>query len=490
MVARFVGMALMGLLALACVLEGASWLGIKMDFLPSWVPLISNKPGTRANSPRPSEQRNVAASGRTPAPNTNPAQPNPTPTGPALGKGTLVAMNEPAKEATKPTAPAMVKPADEPDPFAENTAVKPAAKPAVEPDASTPAKPEAPARPDDLFSAPPAVAPVNEKGKADIKPEAKPAAEPDVPAATKPEPAAKPEEDLFGSPPVVAPVKENSKAHAKPEAKPAVEPGVPAPAKASPPAKPDEDLFGSPPAETKPDPTLKVPSPVAPETPSKPDAKPEIAPNAPKTAGLKPDASPVIGPEPKPESMPEVKPDAKPAVKPAAGVGPLQAQSFTATELDASLKAVSGVTTVDAKSYADWCKLAEVVTYVEDGGDSQRQKQALQILGEHAASSPTAVSAIAASAKKLLDDKATKGGIVLAGMVTGLATKNGLNGTALRMEGMDKPVMIFSARPLGVKETEKVIVFGALVADPAKNLPGYPGKQSVVVWSNFATEIP
>ena len=50
--------------------------------------------------------------------------------------------------------------------------------------------------------------------------------------------------------------------------------------------------------------------------------------------------------------------------------------------------------------------------------------------------------------------------------------------------------MIFSSHPLDVKETQKVIVFGALVADPAKNLPGYPGKQPVVVWADFATAIP
>ena len=198
---------------------------------------------------------------------------------------------------------------------------------------------------------------------------------------------------------------------------------------------------------------------------------------------MKPDTLPAIGPEPKP-----VKPDVKPAVKPAAGIGPLQAPSFPAADLDASLKAVSGVATVDAKSYADWCKVAEIVTYVKDGADSQ--KQSLRTLTAKVASSPQAESAIAAAAKKLLDDKATKGGIVLAGTVTGVATKNGLCGTAIRIEGMAKPVMVFSAHPLDVKETQKVIVFGALVADPGKNLPGYPGKQAVVVWSDFATAMP
>ena len=227
---------------------------------------------------------------------------------------------------------------------------------------------------------------------------------------------------------------------------------------------------------------VKVPTPATPEMPGKTDAKPGIAAGPSKTPDLKPDAGPVIGPEP--------KPDAKPAVKPATGVVPLGAPSFSVSDLDASLKAVSGVTTVNAKSYGDWCKLAEVVTYVDDGAESQTQKQALQILAEHAAASPAAVSAIAASAKQLIDAKTSKGGIVLAGTVTGLAAKNGLNGTAIRMEGMDKPVMIFSACPLDVKESQKVVVFGALVVDPAKNLPGYTGRLPVVVWSNFATVIP
>ena len=50
--------------------------------------------------------------------------------------------------------------------------------------------------------------------------------------------------------------------------------------------------------------------------------------------------------------------------------------------------------------------------------------------------------------------------------------------------------MVFSAHPLDIKQEQKVIVLGALVADPAKNLPGYTGTQAVVVWADFATVIP
>ena len=203
------------------------------------------------------------------------------------------------------------------------------------------------------------------------------------------------------------------------------------------------------------------------------------------TLDLKAD-SPLFGPHPTP-AKPVVTLDPTPAAKPA-GSAPLEAPSFTATDLDASLKAVSGNAAVDEKSYADWCKLAEIVTKVKDSGDSQ--KQALRTLTEKAASSPQSSAAIAAEAKKLFDNNVTKGGIVLTGAVTGLGTKNGLSGTAVRVEGMAKPVMVFSSHPLDVKQNQKVIVLGALLADPAKNLPGYTGTQTVVVWADFATVVP
>ncbi len=599
MVVRFVGMAVMGLLALACVIEGASWMGVKMDFLPSWVPLISNYTSNRAGAPNPGGQRNLPApnanqvkgnappggsgAGKTlqaagadsskpavgnaaaekpatdkrpdqnplaaepsgqPGAASSPATPNlsagklagtdqvgiaankPEP-GPAPGKpsasdagpGSLLAMNEPVKEAAKPAAPASAKPSDDPSPFSENTKestkpaapaaakaagepdpfsespdAKPAAKPPVVPDASAPAKPQAPAKSDDdLFGNPPAVAPVMKNGKPDAKADDKPPLVTDASTPAKPQAPAKPDEDLFASPPAVAPVKENG----KPDAKPPAETGAPTPAQPAPPAKSNEDLFAGPPAvspvkdNSKPAAKPDVSAPLAPDAPDKGDAKPGIAGNPSKAPELMPDQSPVIGPEPKPELKPEPKPEPKldehPPVKAATGVGPLEAHTFSVNELDASLKAVSGDTTIDTKSYADWCKVAEVATYVEDGAEAQRQ--AMEILATHAASTPAAVSAIANSAKKLFEGQTTKGGVVLAGRVSGVATKNGLSGTAIRMEGLEKPVMIFSAQPLGVKENDKVIVFGALVADPAKNLAGYHGKLPIAVWSNFATAI-
>ena len=47
--------------------------------------------------------------------------------------------------------------------------------------------------------------------------------------------------------------------------------------------------------------------------------------------------------------------------------------------------------------------------------------------------------------------------------------------------------MVFSSHPLDVKEGDSVLVLGDFVSEPAKNLPGYTGKQPVVVWAGAQT---
>jgi hypothetical protein len=416
---------------------------------------------------------------------------------------------KPDMPAVKPDAPAST----EPDPFGSLPPVAPVkdkgkpetkpATPAAKPDMPT-VKPDAPAstEPDPFGSLPP-VAPVKDKGKPEVPTVSKPdGAKPD---AVKPENPVKPdtspaaEPDPFGSLPPVAPVKDKGKPDVKP-AEPPIKPDAPAakPVLGGNPPKlsevaPDTPAIGP---EPKPEVTPKVTPEVKPAVKPdvKPDVKPEIKPDVP---AVKADVMPAKPDAPKPpvlpvketgklESKPDVKPEVKAVVRPA-GIGPLLAPSYAAADLDASLKAVSA-SAVDAKSYADWCKLADVVTYVNEAADSQRQS--LRGLAGKVASNPQAVAAIAASATKQIAANATTGGIVLAGAVTALGEKNGLSGTVIRMEGMTGPVRIFSGHPLDVKVGQKVIVFGAFVAEPVKNLPHYAGTQKVVVWADFATVIP
>ena len=75
---RIVGIVVCGLLAVPCALSDRAYAGAKLDFLPSWVSLISHKPSTHANAPKPGGESNTTANGQTPA--------NATPTGPDAGK--------------------------------------------------------------------------------------------------------------------------------------------------------------------------------------------------------------------------------------------------------------------------------------------------------------------------------------------------------------------------------------------------------------------
>ena len=68
--------------------------------------------------------------------------------------------------------------------------------------------------------------------------------------------------------------------------------------------------------------------------------------------------------------------------------------------------------------------------------------------------------------------------------------KGDLCGTALKIEGQAAPVMVFSAHTLDLNANDKVVVPGAIIRDPLKNLPGYTGKQPVIVWADSAIKLP
>ena len=84
MLVRFLGMGIAAVLALACVLGFASWRGMKLDFLPTWMQFNFNKPSVRADA-KPNGQSPAPTNGQTPAANVNPAASNSAPV-PDAGK--------------------------------------------------------------------------------------------------------------------------------------------------------------------------------------------------------------------------------------------------------------------------------------------------------------------------------------------------------------------------------------------------------------------
>jgi hypothetical protein len=401
----------------------------------------------------------------------------------------------PNKPATSPTPGTP----DLSDPFAST----PDATPSKEtPKAASPSaiKPVPPERPE-IATKPDKAGPTIERPTAE-PPTETPNVEPKPEAPAKPQTPSKPElpggtdsTDPFATPDT-APAKENPKTEPKTEAPSVVKPEMPA--KPATPSKPDSTEPPTNPPVTAP--TLELPKsePTPSPVPSKPDvtptipAKPDIvAPANPLPA--KPDIAAPVNPEPvKPApAIPEplkpepVKPEPlKPEPK-QAGISPLNAPSVSSNRVDLSLIQISAAA---EPAYGDLCQLAEAATYAHDV--SAAQKQAVQDAAKKIAGNPQAFGRLASQAKKLLDDKPTKGGIVLAGKVSATATKNGLFGTAIRMEGMPSAVMVFSPHSLDLKESQTVLVLGALVSEPAKNIPGYTGKLPVVVWAEIAVATP
>lgn len=431
-VVRVIGIIFFGLLAVPCAFALAIFVFHEhFDFLPAWLQPQA-KDAAKTNGTKPTKTPDKPDS----------AEPK--------GSGAVTDVNAAGGDAAKTNDGAGAKgsAAGAPDAHAVNPGTsesKPAAGTEKEVAVDEKPKPKAP--------------PKEESSEPEPDPDLNPA-------------AVQPDKPDVAPPAVVAPIGKPKKETPKPEtpSKPATSdpfdnPSPAAPVKEKPKTEPKPAIPGLESPET----------PLKPETPSKPDTP--IKPATPET--------PAIKPEP-----PKVKPEANAEVKPAAKLGPLGAPTYPSDRLEKALARVARGAAGPLKGdvYHDWCQLAEVATFTQEV--SVADKQALQDLVKKLAGDPRAITELGDSAKKLLDDKKTEGGIVLTGKVAKIAQKNGLFAAAIHIEGMQSPVMVFSAHPLDVKETQSVLVLGALIGDPAKNLPGYTGKQPVIVWADFAVAIP
>lgn len=505
-VVRIVGMAVAGLLAFGCVYLIAVWRDIK---LPEWLqfnrtvkqttaPKLNSAPApnkavipaTGPSTPTVSIAASSADAGKISGLDASPgskpdvagkpalsAAPSTAAAGPKTGPADFQAKSKPrtpaSDEAAMPTEPLPSTPETEDRPPPASPGKSDIAAPAVVVPVTDKPKPEVRNKPEvtDPFAMPsppsatpnaavkPAAAPKIEPPKSE-KPNVEP--KPETPPTLQPEPAAKPElpnkpetadpfaiPDISTKPPAAAPKIEQPKAE-----KPKIEqPKIEKPAVESKPELP---------APAKPEPLPSFEPPGESEVPKAELPKAEV----PKAELLKPAP---VAPAPKPE------------VKPALRIGPLGAPTIPAAQLDSALARIGAAA---QPAYGDLCQLAEAATFVQNA--SAAQKRAIRDALKRLAGDPQEVARLAAEAKKLVDAKTTKGGIALSGKVSKVASKNRLFGTAVRIEGMPNAVMVFSSHPLDVKEGESVIVMGALLSEPAKNLPGYTGKQPVVVWADLA----
>ncbi|MGA2033996.1 MAG: hypothetical protein ABSG68_17245 [Thermoguttaceae bacterium] len=272
--------------------------------------------------------------------------------------------------------------------------------------------------------------------------------------------------------------------------------------------KPQPESAAKPQAKTKPQP--------APETTDTEIETPEPAmtdPSLPADPGITPIAPPELKAEPKPvaaeskpepkaakpasesKPVPESKPESQPA-PPATYIGPHQPPSFEAAELDKALAAVVAAkptALVNAEVYEKIRRLAEVVTFarstVDNPHDAAQKKLVRDMIEQIGADAGGADKVSELTRAWLVGDKQASGGILLIGTVTNAKSKDGLSGAAVRMGGTDLIVVVHT-QPLGVQEGDVVAVLGSVIDQPSKNLEGYHGTQSRVVWSGMIVKLP
>jgi hypothetical protein len=293
--------------------------------------------------------------------------------------------------------------------------------------------------------------------------------------------------------------------------------------------KPEAKPEANPAAAMAPAPKPAVAIGTEPEHRPKPTTKPVVEPAAKAVAKAEPksiarsETKPVTKAAPKPVAKSEVTP-AEPAapagkaeVAMLASVGPRNAPSFNVAALRKAVRDAGRLygcpacdstglmtkgtrqvpcevckgkpsTEISEEAYKQFCRLAEVVTYT--GDDAGPQKGAIRLLAQRIAATADGPQTLVADARKLLEDPAkAKGGIVLIGTVTKVAARAGLQGAAVRLDAASEPVMVMSTGKLGIRENDRVVIFGALIPQPAKNLAGYQGTKPLVVWCGLSVKV-
>jgi hypothetical protein len=149
--------------------------------------------------------------------------------------------------------------------------------------------------------------------------------------------------------------------------------------------------------------------------------------------------------------------------------------------------------TLAMKFYTRFCELAEHVTYADtsQGGLEGRQQAIKDLLGGmHSDAGKMAL--LSAAGKSWLNSSSRKNdGIVLVGEVTGIKSEGPLYRTTIKPAGGEEIDVYSKVDPTDhYLVSDRLIVLGAIVDDPAVNLHGYAGDAAVTVWGGLPIVLP
>jgi len=149
--------------------------------------------------------------------------------------------------------------------------------------------------------------------------------------------------------------------------------------------------------------------------------------------------------------------------------------------------------TLAMKFYTRFCELAEHVTYadVSQGGLEGRQQAIKDLVGGFHGDAGK-MTLLSAAGKSWLNSSSRKNdGIVLVGEVTGIKSEGPLYRTSIKPAGGDEIAVYSKVDPTDhYLVSDRLIVLGAIVEDPAVNLHGYGGDAAVTVWGGLPIVLP
>lgn len=149
---------------------------------------------------------------------------------------------------------------------------------------------------------------------------------------------------------------------------------------------------------------------------------------------------------------------------------------------------------ITAEVYATYCRLAEVVTFVEvKPVDPQfvRCKEALEQLFLRAAADREKQAALGRMASHHLKNlHPSTNGILLAGTVQEIGQAGDYHSVRLMLFGLGEDVMVVSDSPVRAKLQSRVLLAGSIIDRPRERLAGYRGTAAQVVLGGFPLALP
>lgn len=211
----------------------------------------------------------------------------------------------------------------------------------------------------------------------------------------------------------------------------------------------------------------------------------------------KPVADPmVVGPEEEAKSEPVESP--KGAAEPLPNAPQMTAAELASAAKDAKTVVDAWRSAPDAdsrelirQSYVALAKLGEALAFCKEpaGDELQTSVELVQSLKAEDAKLTTLGRVAGGWLKATGRDSQ---GVLLVGTIKQVRQQGGYDVIDLAMTGSDLSVAVYRKAKAGEEYSpdSRVLVLGAIVEDPGKNLAGYEGDASFVIWQGLAEQIP